>query len=468
MSENLIIKKLKSFIPGRALFHKTKEILSSPAVRSRLLFTLGILVLHRFLSNIPPAGIDIAAFNEVFAGNPLTNIFNVATGGRLDSPSLIMIGLSAYINASIIVQLLATVIPKLEEWSKEGESGQRILNQITRYLTIPLAIVQGWVLHILLTSSSTIISAQSTLDTVTFVASIAAGSLVLMWFGEQISTRGIGNGSSVLIGFGIISSLPRLASTDISGIEPVLISLFNGDITLGQALTSPGSISFLMFVFWLIIMIVLIVIINEAVRKILIQYARRITSSRANYLPIRLNQSGVMPIIFASSILTFPTVLAQIMVAVVEEGSRIYNIMTRINSSFLTDYNSIGNSVVYFVLIIAFSYFYAFVVQKPGNTADNLQKSGAFVPGIRPGQSTKKYLIEVMVRLTAVGSLFLAFIAVVPTFLRSVLIGDYVLSNFGLFSGIGGTSLLIVVSVLLSSYRQMQSLRVTKSYEQYR
>ncbi|MCA9385795.1 preprotein translocase subunit SecY [Candidatus Dojkabacteria bacterium] len=445
-----------------------KELWANPTIRKRVLYTLGAIFLYRFMAAIPPAGIDQEAFIEVFRGNPLTNIFTLATGGSLDTPSIVMIGLGAYINASIIIQLLSTVIPKLEELKDEGQHGRRILNQYTRYLTIPLSILQAIVIYVLLSRSSALVGTDINLDVVTFIASIAAGSLVLMWIGELITENGVGNGTSIIITFSVISSLPRLIRTDVGDVIPVFNSFLDGAISFTQMISSPSVLFFVSMIVGLMLLVVVIVHMNEAVRKIAIQYARRTTGAQNNYLPIRLNQAGVMPIIFASAILTFPSIVSQLLVSVVDQGSRAFEMLTAINESFVGNFNSIGYNIFYFVLIIGFTFFYNFVVQKPSDTSDNLKKSGAFIPGIRPGNATDKYLKGVLLRLTTVGALFLAVIAIIPTIVRATHTSLVANTQLGILSGIGGTSLLIVVSVFLTTYRQIQSMKVTKSYDRYR
>ncbi len=452
-----------------------KSVFSNRTIRSRVLFTLGIILLYRFFANIPPAGIDVAQFNNLLNNNPLSNIFTIATGGRLDNPSLVMLGMGPYINASIIIQLLSTVIPKMEQLSKEGNQGRQVLNMYTRYLTIPLAILQSIVVYIILSNSAIIITGgnQMSLNLITFIATIAAGSMLMMWLGEIISERGIGNGSSVLISFGIISSLPALFLTDFGAVGQTLSRLFS-DILAGSTdiygvigiLTAPEMIYAYGIVIFLMILVTVIVLMSEGERKVKVNYSRTVGGAQVNYLPLRVNQSGVMPIIFASAVLAMPGILSQLFMNISNEASTIYKVSVWVQNSFLTRYNSFEYVLLDIVMIIAFSYFYIFVVTKPSNIAENINKSGGYIPGIRPGNATTKYLNTLLFQLTTIGGLFLALIAIMPTLFRSLY--GVNTNTIGIISGIGGTSLLIIVSVLLLTFRQIQSLKVSKSYDKYR
>jgi preprotein translocase subunit SecY len=247
---------------------------------------------------------------------------------------------------------------------------------------------------------------------------------------------------------------------------PAFASYTSGQINLIELLSSPSLLAMYSVIIGFIILIVLIVYVNEGIRKIAIQYARTTVGRKDNFLPIRVTQAGVMPIIFASSILTFPGIIAQLLINTFQDGSIGDKIVNYIVNSPLTKYNSWQHITLYFFTIIAFTFFYTFVITKPEETADNLKKGGGFIPGIRPGKQTEKYIIDVMVRLTTIGSIFLAFLAIVPSIARILvgMTGD----SLGLLSGIGGTSILIMVSVLLTTYRKLESMRVTKSYDQYR
>lgn len=463
------------FLNNNKIYRELKSVFSNKTIRNRIFFTLGIILLYRFLANIPPAGIDVTQFNNLLNNNPLTNIFTIATGGRLDNPSLVMLGMGPYINSSIIIQLLSTVIPKLEQLSKEGNQGRQVLNMYTRYLTIPLAILQAIVVYIILSNSAIIITGgnQLSLNLITFIATIAAGSLLMMWLGEIISENGIGNGSSVLISFGIISSLPALFLTDFGSVGQTLTRLFT-DILGGNAnlngvleiLSAPAMLYAYGIIVFLALLVFVIVLMSEGERKVKVNYSRTVGGAQVNYLPLRVNQSGVMPIIFASAVLAMPGILSQLFINVTSQESTIHKISVWIQNSFLTRYNSLEYVLLDIVMIIAFSYFYIFVVTKPSNIAENINKSGGYIPGIRPGNATTKYLNTLLFQLTTIGGLFLALIAIMPTLFRAFY--GINTQTIGIISGIGGTSLLIIVSVLLLTFRQIQSLKVSKSYDKYR
>lgn len=458
-----------------------KEALSSAEIRKKLLITIGLILVYRLLAAVPLPGIDTQLFAEAFGNNPLTNFFSIVTGGRLDNPSVVAIGLGAYINASIIIQLFTSIIPKLEELSKEGERGRAVINQYTRILTVPLTVVQAVVIYTILVSVTGsvpqlagLLDQVDTFDIITMVAALTAGSMILMWLGELITAHGIGNGISIIITVSILTVVPNLLANDLSFLTSDIQLLLAGNFSV-LVNDNFGVIYLLLIGFYLLILS--IVYINEAVRKIPIQYARRyrVDNEQSNYLPLKLNQAGVMPVIFASALLVFPQTIGQLLVSVVPPESRLYSIGEAINNSFLGsnsgvlatgDYvqDSIYYMVTFFVLIIAFSFFYTFVTYKPSETAENLQKSGGFIPGLRPGKVTQNYITKVLIRLTVVGSVFLATISILPNLARLTPQGV----NLVVLTGIGGTSILIVVGVILETVRQMKSLTVTRSYEQYK
>ncbi|HLD03942.1 MAG TPA: preprotein translocase subunit SecY [Candidatus Dojkabacteria bacterium] len=447
-------------------------------IRRKLLFTLGIIIVYRLLSSVPIPGIDIKLFNEVFGNSSLNSLFTVVTGGRLDQPSVVAIGLGAYINASIIIQMLSTVIPKFEELSKEGEHGKRVLNMYTRILSVPLTIIQAIVIYTVLKSAPAqspelagLLANVTTFDVVTMIAALTAGSIILMWLAELIEEYGIGNGSSIIIMISILSIMPSLINTDFSFIAGDLKLLVeNGNLNV---LLNENFILVYAILLGLFILVGGIVFITEATRKVTIQYARRFRGNgvaQDSYLPLKINQAGVMPVIFAFAMLTFPQIIGQILSTIQNTDSIFYKIGDLINNSFLGARTSLVSDslikyqLVLFILIFAFSFFYTFVVFKPKETADNLKKSGGFIPGIRPGVETEKYITKILVRLTTVGGIFLAVIAIIPNLVQATPQG----ATLTLFRGIGGTSLLIVVGVILDTMRRMKSLAVTRSYDQYR
>lgn len=451
-------------------------------LRKKILFTLSMILAFRLLAAIPLPGIDVKIFNEIFGTNPLSNMFTMITGGRLDNPSVVAIGLGAYINASIVMQLMQTLIPKLEELSKEGERGRRVINQYTRLLAIPLNIIQAIVIFTVLKTSAeayagtypellALIGNMTTLDIVTMIVALTAGSMILMWISELITEHGIGNGSSIIIAIGILSIMPSLVTSDFKFISSDLQLLFqNGNFNV---LVNSNFLLLYAVIIGLVLLVWGIVYVTEATRKIVIQYANRVRSIQAgnsSFLPLKINQAGVMPVIFASAMLSFPQMIASLMIASEDKSGIIYKIGDFINNSFL-NYGATSNSadviyyeLFYFVLIVVFTYFYTFVTFKPSETADNLKKSAGFIPGIRPGKETESYIIYILLRLTFVGAIFLAVVALIPSLVQLIPQG----ASLSIMRGIGGTSILIVVGVVLDTIRQMKSVSVSKSYDKFR
>ncbi|MEI6887233.1 MAG: preprotein translocase subunit SecY [bacterium] len=437
------------------IISKFKEVFSSKEIRKRVFFTLFVIVAFRILASIPIPGINPQAFIEQFGGSPFTNIFRAVTGGSLDNPSIVAVALGPYISASIVIQLLQSVIKKLDDLSKEGQRGKMILNQYTRLLTVPITILQSLAIYATLKSKPDLLGDSSTLQIVTMLVAITAGTMLLMWLAELIAEHGIGNGPSIIISIGILSALPGLISSDI------------------KKFTDNGQINILLIILLaFIVVIALIVFVNEAVRKVPIQYASRVRGNKtystpASFFPIKVTTAGVMPIIFASSLLLFPQIISQLITSTMNPGRFLYNVADWLTKYF---YNKVNPEIIwkyelfYVVLIVAFTYFYTFVAFKPSDVAENLKKSGGFIPGIRPGGATAKYITGILIRVTLVGSLFLGFIAVLPNI--PTILGTGI--TLALFTGIGGTSILIVVTVILDTLRQINSLVVTRSYEKYK
>lgn len=452
--------------------------LQTKEVRTKILVTLGLILVYRVLAAVPLPGIDISIYNEVFGNNPINNLFTMVTGGRLDNPSVVAIGLGAYINASVILQLLSSVIPKLEELTKEGERGRKVINMYTRILAVPLNIIQAFVIYTVLKSTAGsipqlagLVANITTLDVITMVAALTAGSMVLMWIGELITEYGIGNGSSIIITVGILSVLPGLIVRDFSFIQGDLQLVLNGNL---NALFSNSFLLLLITILTLAILIYGITFITEATRKITIQYASRVRASQTgqnSYLPLKINQAGVMPVIFASALLTFPQIIAQLLVGVAQPDTFFWKVGNKILNSFLSKGYAQGNTsdivlyeLCFLLVIVFFTFFYTFVTYKPSETADNLKKGGGFIPGIRPGKETEKFIQTVLIRLTFWGALFLGVVSIIPSVIRLLPQG----SNLAIFTGIGGTSMLIIVGVITDTIRQIKSVAVTRSYEQYK
>jgi preprotein translocase subunit SecY len=409
----------------------------SPPIRKKILITALALVVFRLVAHVPAAGIDRSSLQALFAGSPLLSLLDVFSGGTLANFSIMALGLTPYINASIILQLLTVVVPRLEELSKEGEYGQEKINQYTRILTIPFAIFQSIGMYALLTSQG-IIQGLSPLGIVALVATMTAGTMLAIWIGELITEYGVGNGVSFLIFAGIISRLP---------------------VSLTRTITTVRAEDLLyIFVFLAISVgvIALIVYVNEATRQIPIHYARRSrveSGIQSSYLPLRVNQAGVIPIIFAVSLVLMPTMLSQFLSGV--SNPQVSQFATGLANLFQP--NSASYNLIYFLLVVGFTYFYTSVVFNPEKIAENLQKNGGFIPGTRPGAQTIKYLNYVLSRITAAGAIFLGLIAVLPALVSTAIgIPDLV---------IGGTGILIVVAVLLEITRDIEAQLVMKRYE---
>ncbi len=464
-----VIQSILRVILGEKLYSILNRVFANTELKKRILFTIFIIFIIRLINSVPIPGFTKDVLAETTGNSPFSTFYTLITGGRIDSFSVIAIGIGPYINASIILQLLSSVVPSLEELSKDGQRGRKIINQYTRYLTLPLALIQSVIILVLLLSnmsqgSSVMVNFVNSLtmfDKMLMIVAMSTGSLILMWFGELITDRGIGNGSSIVITIGILGSLPSLIQQDLK----VLKLDFSGIASIAELFRSSSFIAATTLVVGFVLMIIGIVFVTEATRKLTIHYARRVRSSgtmQSSFLPLKLNQAGVMPVIFASSLLSFPQIIAQFLVNQVKSGI-VYDIALKINTSFLTDFGSPGYLITYFVLIIIFSYFYTFVVMKPDEVSDNLKKSGGFIPGIRPGEATAKYIAEIMIKLTFVGSIFLAVVALIPTLFRV----GFKEEELMILSGIGGTSILIIVGVIIDTYRQIESYLLTSNYEKY-
>lgn len=415
-----------------------------PDLRQKLLFTLGLLVIFRFIAHVPMPGVNIAALERLFESNQFIGFLNLFSGGALASFSIAAMGVYPYITASIIMQLLVPVIPRLTEISKEGESGRNKINQMTHWLTVPLALAQAYGTPQLLNASSPepIITnfgfGINPLGTLSIMITMTAGTLLLIWVGELISQYGVGNGISMIIFGGIVASLPS---------------------QIAQAFASDtGVVSVAIFAVLAVITIAAIVFIYEGQRRIPVQVAKRIRGSRmvggqTTHIPLKVNSAGMIPLIFAQSILIFPGTVAGYFLGVENEWGRwiaqgIYN--------FFNLQSSWGYWIIYFWLVVAFTFFYTLVIFQQQNIAENLQKQGGFIPGIRPGRPTAEYLYKVLMRITLIGALFLGVIAVLPFIVRTIT-GVQTLS-------LEATAMLIVVGVGLDTMRQLESQLLMRHY----
>lgn len=412
-------------------FKKLRTVITDRSLRNRILFVVGVLVVFRLLGTIPVPGVNTTQLNEFLANNQLLSLFSTLSGGGLSSFSIVMLGVSPYITASIIMQVLGMMIPSMKELMQEsGEAGRRTFSQYTRLLTVPIALLQSFAfLKYLQTQGA--IGALSPSALVTNIIIITAGSMLLMWLGEMINEFGIGNGTSIIIMAGILAILP-------TSISQFLFTFTMDMLPTVLAYLSVG-----------LLVIAGVVYIYEAERPVHVTYARQVRGVRAfggsdSYIPLRLTQAGVMPIIFASSFLLFPQFIATLLQT--STTPALFAVSQGI-TAFLQ--NTWLYAAVYFVLVVFFTYFYTAVTFDPAQIATNLQKNGAFIPGTRPGEATNSYLARVVTRITLVGSLFLGTVAVLPIIVQNI-------SGITAFA-IGGTSLLIVVSVVIDLIRRVDA-----------
>ncbi len=422
----------------QTFFRKLKIIFTDETIRNRVLFVLGAIVLFRILAVIPIPGVDQSVLEQFFANNQFLGLLNLFSGGGLANLSIVMLGVGPFITASIIMQLLTVMSPQLKSlYTEEGEAGRAKFTQYSRLLTLPLAVLQGFGFLTLLQSQG-VISGLSTFEFVTNVILVVAGSILLMWIGELVTEYGIGNGVSIIIFAGIVAGLPSTLSQLLFSFDPSQLPLYIGF----------GVIALLV--------ILAVVVMTEAERPVPITYAKQSRGGKtyggsASYLPLRLNQAGVIPIIFAISILLFPQMILNILSAFEFPwvGPANEAVTTFLN-------NQIYYGLAYFVLVFLFTFFYTAVTFDPDAIAKNLQRSGAFVPGLRPGAQTSEYLGNLITRLTLVGAMFLGFVAVLP-------VGMQVFTGVSALA-IGGTALLIIVSVVLDLIRRLDAQISLREY----
>lgn len=422
------------------MWNKLRQIWKAKDVRNSILYVLALLVVFRIAAHIPVPGINTVGLAEYFQGNQVLGMLNLFSGGAMQNFSIVMLGVGPYITASIIFQLLVMIVPRLEAIQKEGEAGQQKINQWTRMLTVPLAAIQGFSFIKLLSNQT---GGQLLGDIVGFqlvatIIIITAGTIFLMWLGELITEKHIGNGVSLLIFAGIVAGLPQSLRNTIIAFDNTMI------------------LSLIIFAIIALITIFAIVLITEGRRDIPVSYARHVVGQRSvggvkTSLPLRVNQAGVIPIIFAISIILVPPMLAQFFER--SEVVWIANFSTWIITTFK---DQLFYGIFYFIMVVLFTYFYTSVVFKPDQISENLQKQGGFIPGIRPGRHTAEYLGTVMNRIVLAGSIFLGIIAILPLIVPMT--GIQTIS-------IGGTSLLIVVAVVIETVRQIDAQLVMRDYE---
>lgn len=419
---------------------KYKSIFAIKELRSKIFFILALLVVFRFAANIPLPGVDLSRLQELFDSNQLLGLLNMFSGGGLSNISIVLLGVGPYITASIIMQLLTMIVPRLEQlYKEEGDAGRQKFNMITRVLTVPLAILQT-VAMISLLRSQGVISDLAPFNFVVMVITAVAGTIFLMWLGELITEKGLGNGVSIMIFAGIVAGMPTML------------------MQFKAAFDSTQIFTYLAFVAVALITILGVVFVTEGKRIIPISYARRMRGGQQyggarTHLPLRVNQAGVIPIIFAVSLVMFPQMIGQVLMqmsneTVVSFGSTLTNLFA----------NRAVYGTVYFSLVVMFTYFYTAVIFDPQKIAENLQRQGGYVEGKRPGNETAEYLGRVVNRITLTGSLFLGLIAVLPIIVQGFLTNSSMLT-------IGGASILIIVSVVIEMVKQIDAQLVMRDYE---
>lgn len=413
------------------MFKKLTEILKSKDLAVKIFFVLGIFAIFRLMANIPVPGIDILRIKEFFASNQFFGMLNLFTGGALDKVSIVMLGLGPYITATIVFQLMTMIFPQIERlYKEEGEAGRQKFNQYCRIASVPLAAFQGYSMLMFLKAQGAI-GTMDPLTIITAVLSIIAGSTILMWFGELISEKAIGNGVSLLIFAGIVADFPN--------------SIKQMFLVFEQA----QLFSYIAFILIAIVIIAGVVLVNEGRRNIPVSYARRVRGNKmyggaSTYLPLNINPAGVIPIIFAIALLMIPSMIGSFM-----------------NLSWLTSFmqNPWVYGISYFILVFVFTFFYTAVTFDPKNISSNLQKMGGFVPGIRPGENTAEFLQGILNRVLIIGATFLGLIAILP----SIVQGVTGVQQFSFM--IGGTALLIIVSVALDTMKQINAQLEMKQYD---
>lgn len=415
------------------------NIFKIPDLRKKILFTILMIFVFRVFAHVPIPGVETTALKNLFSQSQLLGLLDIFSGGTLANFSVMALGLNPYINASIIFQLLTMAFPKLEALSKEGEYGRQKINQYTRILTVPLAVLQAAGMYALLRNQN-IIGTLAPLTLLAMVITMTAGTLLLMWLGELISENGVGNGISLLIFAGIVGRMP---------------------VVLGQTsatATGENILNIIIFAVMALVVISSIVFVNEATRRVTVQYAKRIRGGRmyggeATHLPLRLNQAGVIPIIFAVSLILLPPMVGQYLATV--PNQIVSHAADFISRAF--DPSGFLYNILYFLLVIGFTYFYTAVIFNPQKISEEIQKHGGFIPGIRPGSPTAAYLNYILTRITLVGALFLGLIAILPSITRQMTGVSTMM--------LGGTGILIVVSVVLETTKQMEAMMIMRSYE---
>ncbi|MFQ5945362.1 MAG: preprotein translocase subunit SecY [Anaerolineae bacterium] len=413
-----------------------------PDLRRKILLTLGILVIYRFAAHIPVPGVDLEALRITFQQSRLLGLLDMFSGGAMSNFSIVAMGVYPYITASIIMQLVAPMIPRLQELQREGEAGRNQLNRYTHLMTVPLAVLQGYGQVFFLTQTSPPVLTEwgftgaALLPTVATLATLTAGTMFALWLGELITENGIGNGVSIIIFGGIVANMPQRVGIDL-------------------ATNIPGLVAFMLVA---VVTVAAIVVIYEGQRRIPVQYGKRVRGTRvyggqSTHIPLRVNSAGMIPLIFASSLLILPGVISQYFLSstssiVAGVASLAFN---------LVNTQEVYYWIVYFLMVVGFTYFYTSVIFQQQNIPENLQRQGGFIPGIRPGVRTAEYLTRVLNRITLVGALFLGTVAILPFFLQGITSQQTLI--------ISSTGLLIVVGVVIDTMKQLEAQLLMRHYE---
>jgi preprotein translocase subunit SecY len=429
-----------------------------PDLRRKLLITLGILVIYRFAAHVPVPGINVTALSSIFESNQLLGLLNLLSGGALQNFSVMAMGVYPYITAQIIIQLLVPIIPAWQELSKEGDAGRQKLNQYTNWLTIPMAALQAYGQSSLLARPSSSTGAvlaefgigQYPLQTLVIIASMVAGTMLAMWLGQIITEEGIGNGISIIIFGGIVAAMPQ---------------------NIQRTAVQGGFIQLVVFAIVTVLTVLVIVLVQEGQRRIPVQYGKRVRVMRGNrlmmvggqstHVPLRVNSAGMIPLIFASSFLIFPGTIASYFVN--SANQFVATVATGVYNFF--NWDSWSYWILYFLLVIAFTYFYTDVIFRQQNLAETLQRQGGFIPGIRPGLNTERYLNRVLSRITLVGALFLGGVAILPWIVHLMFSGGGASRASTSTLLISSTGLLIVVGVVLDTMKQLEAQLLMRHYE---
>lgn len=427
-----------------------KNALKIKEIRNKLLFTLGMLVVIRLGSQLPVPGVRVDQFREWLNQNigDEFSFFNAFTGGSFEKMSILALNITPYITSSIIMQLLTIAIPKLEEMQKEGEDGRKKIASITRYVTVALALIESTAMAVAFWNGN-LLKEKSILSVITIIAALTAGSAFLMWVGERITENGVGNGISIVLVINIISRIPE----DIS-------QLFE-QFVFGKAI-AVGVVAALVIIAIMVAMVAMVVILNDGTRKIPVQYAkkvqgRKMVGGQTQSLPLKVNTAGVIPVIFASSLMQLPVILCSFFGY---QGTGFWaHVLRGLSSNNWCNPNepvySIG-LVVYIVLVVFFAYFYTSITFNPMEISENMKKQGGFIPGIRPGKPTCEYLTKILNNIIFIGSVGLTIVCVIPFVFNGV---------FGAQVSFGGTSLIIIVSVVLETMKQIESQMLVRNYK---